>query len=161
VSAARAAREERYRRIEAYTPFPVEELAEALRLPARGVSLCCLLGGISGGAIAYGMQWYSAVMDYPLNVGGRPPHSWPAFVPLLFELTVLGAALSAVGAMLLLNGLPRLHHPIFETPHFKERNASHCYLCIEATDPKFDADATRRFLESLQPTNVWEVRDEE
>ena len=103
------------------------------------------------------MQLYSATVDYPLNVGGRPLHSWPAFVPITFELTVLAAAFGAVFSMLVFNGLPRLHHPIFETPFFRERNAARFYLCIEARDRKFLEEKTRTFLQEQGPEHVWEV----
>jgi hypothetical protein len=115
--------------------------------------LCALTGGLTG----YGMQFYTATIHYPLNVGGRPPHSWPSFVPITFELAVLFAALGTVIGMLLLNGLPRPHHPIFETPFFEERNQSHFYLCVEACDPLFDLEGTRSFLLKQNPANVWEV----
>ena len=121
------------------------------------VPLCTLLGGIAGGLTGYGMQFYSAAIDYPLNVGGRPLHSWPAFVPITFELTVLFAALSAAISMLAFNGLPRPHHPIFEMPHFEERNASHFYLAIEARDGLFQAEEVRAFLAGQKPGAVWEV----
>jgi hypothetical protein len=99
------------------------------------------------------------VIDYPLNVGGRPLRSWPAFIPVTFELTVLCAALGAVLGMLALNGLPRPHHPIFETPFFVERNQSRFYLCIEATDRQFDKEDTREFLWNQGPAEIWEVRE--
>lgn len=157
LSAARRAREAGYRDLEAYTPFPVEDLAETLGMRWTGVPLLTLLCGIAGGTGGYLMQWYSATIDYPLNVGGRPLHSWPAFVPVTFELTVLCAALGAAFGMLLLNGLPRPHHAIFNTPYFEERNASRFYLCIEATDVQFNREFTRQFLEEQKPAHVWEV----
>jgi hypothetical protein len=156
--AASDAREAGHRRMDAYTPYPVEGLAENLGMQSTAVPRITLLCGIAGGVIAYGMQYYSAVIDYPLNVGGRPLHSWPAFVPILFELTILGAALGAVFSMIFLNGLPRLHHPIFETPFFTARNASRFYLCIEAHDPLFDEAKTRVLLQRQSPAAIWEVR---
>ena len=158
IAAARAARRARYRRMDAYSPFPVEGLAEALGMRFNGVPLATLLAGIGGGVTAYGLQLYSAAVDYPINVGGRPLHSWPAFVPITFELTVLAAAFGAVVSMIALNGLPRPHHPIFETPFFTERNSSRFYLCIEARDRKFGEQRTRAFLEDQAPEHVWEVR---
>ena len=155
--AARAAYAKGYRRMDAYTPYPVDDLAESLGMRRTGVPLITLLCGIAGGLGGYGMQAYSAIIDYPLNVGGRPLHSWPAFVPVTFELTVLCAALGAVLGMLVLNGLPRPNHPIFDTPFFAERSQSRFYLCIEARDREFDADETAEFLLSQQPAHIWEV----
>lgn len=157
LAAVEAARRERYRHMDAYTPFPVDGLAEALGMRFTGIPLTTLICGILGGSFGFGMQTYSAVIDYPLNIGGRPLFSWPAFVPITFELTVLAAAGSAALSMLIFNGLPRPHHPIFETPFFRERNASRFYLCIEARDRRFDAAKTKAFLASLQPEHVWEV----
>lgn len=157
LKATRAAYGLGYRNMDAYTPYPVDELAEALGATKTGVPLLTLLGGIGGGSIGLGMQIYSAAYDYPLNVGGRPLYSWPAFVPIAFELTILGACLAAIFGMLALNGLPRPHHPIFEVPFFTERNASNFYLCIEAADPRFDPQATATFLQSQWSQHVWEV----
>lgn len=144
-----------FRKLDAYTPHPVEGLAEALGFHRTRVPLITLLGAIAGAATAYGMQFYSAAVDYPLNVGGRPLHSWPSFVPITFELSILFGATAAVVGMLLLNGLPRPHHPIFELPGFSERSHSHYYLCIEAEDPQFQS--ARQFLEQQSPTALWEV----
>ncbi len=146
-----------YRRVDAYTPFLVEGLAESLGMHNTGVPLICLLCGITGGLTGYGMQYFAAVIHYPINVGGRPLHSWPAFVPITFELTVLFAALGTVIGMLLLNRLPRHHHPVFETPFFEQRNQSHFYLCIEAKDPLFDRAGTEALLLKQKPAHVWEV----
>ena len=118
VDAARRARAEGYRNIDAYAPFSVEGLSDALGFRKDRVALITLLGGIVGGAGVYFLQWYTAVIDYPINAGGRPLHSWPAFIPATFEMTVLGAALAAFFGMLILNGLPRLNHPIFDAPDF-------------------------------------------
>jgi hypothetical protein len=146
-----------YRRLDAFTPFHVVGLAEALGLRNTRVPLVTLLCGITGGLTGYGMQYYAANIHYPLNVGGRPLHSWPAFVPITFELTVLFAAIGAAVGMFLLNGLPRPHHPVFETPFFEERNQSHFYLCIETRDPLFDREGTQKFLLKQNPAHVWEV----
>jgi hypothetical protein len=159
LAGARAAYEAGYRKMDAYTPFAVEDLAEALGMKKTAVPAITLVCAIIGGATGYGMQLFSATVHYPINVGGRPLHSWPAFVPITFELTVLFGALGAVIGMLALNGLPRLHHPVFETPFFTERNQSHFYLCIERLDPRFDEDATAEFLRKLAPLHVWEVRE--
>lgn len=157
LAATREARRIGYRNMDAYTPHPVEDLAEALGVTRTGVPLLTLLGGIAGGILALGMQVYSAACDYPLNVGGRPLLSWPAFVPITFELTILGACLAAILGMLALNGLPCPHHPIFETPFFIERNAASYYLCIEAGDALFDLEKTASFLRGQWSQHVWEV----
>ena len=157
LAAAKAAHRAHYKFMDAYTPYPVEGLAEELGMRFTGVPLMTLLCGMAGGTLGYGMQFYSATIDYPLNVGGRPLHSWPAFVPITFELTVLAAACGAVLSMLIFNGLPRPHHPIFETPFFRERNASRFYLCIEARDRQFSPEKTRAFLEAQAPAHIWEV----
>ncbi|MEA3212569.1 MAG: hypothetical protein QOE70_5626 [Chthoniobacter sp.] len=160
LAAAHAARQAGYKCTDAYAPYPVEGLADALGMRFTGVPLTTLLFGIGGGTTGYAMQLYSAAVDYPLNVGGRPLNSWPAFVPIIFELTVLAAAFGAALSMFAFNGLPRPHHPIFETPFFRERNASRFYLCIEARDRKFREEKTRAFLEEQAPEHVWEVREE-
>src|SRR5207249_7691855 len=121
-------REARYRDIEAYTPFPVDGLAEALGFARNRVPLLALIGGILGGAGIYFLQWYSAVIDYPINAGGRPLHSWPAFIPPTFEITVLAAALACFFGMLVLNGLPRLHHPIFNAKDFDLASRNRFFL---------------------------------
>lgn len=157
LTAARRAYAAGYRDMDAYTPFPVEDLPEALGVRVNRVALITLICALTGGATGYLMQYYSAVWDYSINVGGRPLHSWPSFIPITFELTVLFGSIGGLIGMFALNRLPRLNHPIFETPHFEQRNASRFYLCVEATDPKFDAQRTRADLEALNPAQVWEV----
>jgi hypothetical protein len=157
VAAARRVRDEGYRKTDAYSPFPVEGLDEALGVRHTRLPWLVFLGGLIGCAGGYFMQFYSAVIDYPLNVGGRPFHSWPAFIPITFELTILTAALFAVLAVLGLNGLPMPYHPLFNVPRFALASRDQFFLCIEATDPKFQLDETRRFLESLSPREVAEV----
>jgi ActD protein len=157
VEAASRATTAGYRKIDAYAPFSVPGLADALGFRRDRVALITLLGGIVGGAGIYLLQWYSAVVDYPINSGGRPLHSWPAFIPPTFECTVLGAALAAFVGFLILCGLPRLHHPIFNARDFDLATRNRFFLCVEAADPRFDRAATQRFLESLAPLQVTEV----
>ena len=116
-----------------------------------------LAGGILGGLGGYFLQYYTMVLDYPINVGGRPLHSWPAFIPVTFEMTILAASITAVLGMLALNGLPQPFHPVFNVPRFALASRNRFFLCIEAADPKFDREATRRFLEGLQSQGVYEV----
>ena len=157
IAATRRAYEEGYRKMDAYTPFPVHGLSEALG--HRGIRLprIVLAGGVVGGLLGYGLQYYASAISYPVNIGGRPLNSWPAFIPVTFEMTILVAALTAVLGMLALNGLPQPYHPVFNVPRFELASRNHFFLCIEATDPMFDPDATRRFLEGLGPTSVSEV----
>jgi hypothetical protein len=155
--AARAAQEAGYERVEAYAPFPVEGLAEAVGFRDRIVPRATLAGGILGGAGTYFMQWYSAVESYPINVGGRPLHSWPAFIPATFEITILGAALAAVVAMLAANGLPRLNHPLFEIPEFDLATRSRFFLCLRPADSHFESASARAWLQTLNPLLVREV----
>ncbi len=157
VAAARRAYEEGYRKMDAYTPFPIEELSEAIGFHHTRLPLVVLIGGILGGLGGYFLQYWVSVIAYPLNVGGRPLHSWPAFIPVTFESTVLIAALSAVLGMLALNGLPKPYHPVFNVKSFALATRDRFFLCIEAGDPKFNAAATRRFLETLGPREVSDV----
>ena len=155
--AAQRAHAQGYRRMDAYTPFPVHGLAEAIGFHRTRLPLIVLIGGIVGGLGGYLLQYWISAIDYPLNVGGRPWNSWPAFIPVTFELTILGAAISAVLGMLALNGLPMPYHPVFNVPAFELATRNRFFLCIEATDPQFDRAGTQRFLESLQPRGVFEV----
>lgn len=157
VAAARRAREAGYRKMDAYTPFPIEELNEALELGRTWVPTIVLIGGILGAAVGYFLQYYISVIDYPINVGGRPLHSWPAFIPVTFETTVLTAGLFAVLGMLALNGLPMPYHPVFNVPTFSLASHDRFFLCIEAGDPRFDREQTRRFIEELKPQRVSEI----
>jgi hypothetical protein len=157
-AAAQQAYDAGYRRMDAYTPFPVEGLADAIGFHRTRLPLFVLLGGIIGGAGAFLMQYYAATTDYPINVGGRPLNSWPSFIPITFELTVLVATLAAVLSLLALNGLPMPHHPLFNVPGFELATRSHFFLCIEADDPQFDRTGVRQFLEGL---NSQEVKDVE
>jgi hypothetical protein len=157
LEAARRTYTEGYRRLDAYSPFPVHGLAEAIGFQRTRLPLIVLLGGIAGGVGGYLLQYWISAIDYPLNVGGRPLHSWPAFIPVTFELTILVAALAAVLGMLALNGLPMPHHSVFNVPAFELATRNRFFLCIEATDAKFDGVGTRRFMESLKPRDIYEV----
>ena len=157
VSAAERTRLEGYRNIEAYSPIPIEELSEALGLQRTRLPRLVLAGGMLGGLAGYGLQYWSQVSAYPMNVGGRPFHSWPHFIPVTFETTVLGAALAAFVGMWALNRLPQPYHPVFNVPAFSRASLDRFFLCIEAADPKFDQHTTRKFLESLHPVGVTDV----
>jgi hypothetical protein len=146
-----------YRFIEAYAPFPVKGLAEAVGMRGTCVPLVTFLGGLIGGAGTYFMLWYSAVIDYAIDSGSRPLHSWPAFIPPTFELTVLGAAFAAFFSFLFASGLPRLHHPIFNAPDFDLASRNRFFLCIECRDPRFDEARTRELLQSLEPVRIASV----
>jgi hypothetical protein len=155
----RRARQEGFKRIDAYTPFPVEGVSEELGIHHSSVPLIVLIGGLIGGLGGAFMQWYSSVFDYPLNIGGRPFNSWPSFVVITFELTILFAGLFGALGMLALNDLPKPHHALFNEPHFDRATQDRFFFCIEATDPKFDTDATWSFLESLNPEGLYAVQD--
>ncbi|OFW17324.1 MAG: hypothetical protein A3F70_14485 [Acidobacteria bacterium RIFCSPLOWO2_12_FULL_67_14] len=157
VHAAERARLEGYREMDAYSPIPVEELSEALGLRRTRLPRLVFAGGILGGLAGYGLEYWSQAIAYPLNIGGRPYHSWPHFIPVTFETTVLGAALAAFIGMWALNRLPQPYHPVFNVPAFARASVDRFFLCIEATDPKFDRHATWKFLESLHPVGVAEV----
>jgi hypothetical protein len=157
VEAAGKARERGFRHIEAYSPFAVEGLSKAVGLTRNRVPLVALLGGLAGGLGTYFLQWYAAVIDYPVNIGGRPLNSWPSFIPPTFELTILGAAFAAVIGMLVMNGLPRLYHPLFNVPEFDLATRNRFFLCLVARDRKFDGDEAKKFLQGLQPLLVREV----
>ncbi len=161
LAATRKARETGYKHVEAYTPFPVEGLAEAVGFRWTAVPLLTLLGGIAGGLTGFGLQYWVAVITYPENIGGRPLNSWVAFVPVTFELTILGASLVAVVSMLALNKLPQPYHPVFNVERFSQASTDKFFLCIEARDPKFDLVETSNFLQSLHAEHVNEVKDEE
>jgi hypothetical protein len=153
LAAAKQLRERGYRALDAHTPFPVPGLAEQLGLSSSPLPALALAGGLLGGSLGYFMLWYSAVVDYPLNVGGRPLHSWPAFVPVTFELTVLSTAFTIFFAVLYLCRLTRLHQPIFAVPGFGLDRARF-YLRVEASDPLFDPERTRGELSELQPEAI-------
>jgi hypothetical protein len=157
VAAARQTYAAGFRKIDAYSPFPIEELAEAIGFHHNGVAPLVLVGGILGGITGYLMQWWIATVSYPINVGGRPYHSWPAFIVVTFELTILFAVLFAVLGMLALNGLPMPYHPTFNVPRFAFASKDRFFLIIFSTDPKYSKAETRLFLEGLKPRHVSEV----
>ena len=157
VRACRAAREAGYRRMDAYTPFPIEAVFDALGLHRNAMPIIVLCGGILGGLGGYLLCYWTSAIDYPLIVGGRPFNSVPSFVPVTFECTILGAALAAVLGMLGLNGLPMPYHPVFNVDRFELASRNRFFLCIESGDPKFDREGTRRLLESIEAQGVYEV----
>jgi hypothetical protein len=146
-----------YRKIDAYSPIPIEELAEAIGFHRNGVPLVVLVGGILGCVAGYTMQWWIHVVSYPLNIGGRPLNSWPAFIVVTFELTILFAGLAAVFGMLALNGLPMPYHPVFNVPRFAFATKDRFFLMIFSSDPMYSGTNTRAFLESLGPRSISEV----
>ncbi|MEJ5170219.1 MAG: DUF3341 domain-containing protein [Fimbriimonadales bacterium] len=161
VSAARKVADAGYRDFDAFSPFPIHGLPEAMRFKDARVPWIIFFCGLIGAVVGYGLQYYVTVFDYPMNVGGRPNHSWVQYIPITFECTVLFAALGAVVGMFGLNGLPRPYHPVFEAKNFERASEDRFFLVIEATDGKFDAEGTRRFLESLGPVEVNLVEAEE
>jgi ActD protein len=161
IHAAESTRLAGYRRFEAYAPFPIEGLSEAIGLKRNAVPLITLIGGLAGGLGGFFFQLWVSAVAYPENIGGRSLNSWPAFIPVTFELTVLGASLSAVFGMLALNGLPRPHHPLFNVERFqKHATSDRFFLCIEARDPKFSLADSARFLQGLHAAHVTEVEDD-
>ena len=157
VNAARKAREAGYAKLDAYTPFPIHELDEALKVPRTILPWLVFAGGLAGMLGGFAMQYWMSAVDYPLNVGGRPLASWPAFVIPSYEMTILFASITAVVGMIALNGLPMPYHPLFNAPNFTHATADRFFLCIETNDAKFDAAGTRQFLEGLHPLGVTDV----
>jgi hypothetical protein len=154
VSAAQRARHEGYRSMDAYSPFPIEELHHALGEPPSRLPLIVLVGGLVGCLGGFALQYWVSAVENPWNVGGRPLFSWPSFIPITFECTILVAALSAVLGMLALNGLPMPYHPVFNVSRFALASRNRFFLCIEATDAQFDLEKTRTFLQTLGPREV-------
>jgi Protein of unknown function (DUF3341) len=159
VAATHRAYHEGYRQMDAYSPFPIEELHEALGEDHSRLPLIVLIGGICGCIGGYFLQYWVSAITYPINVGGRPFHSWPAFIPVTFECTILAASLSAVLGMLALNGLPTPYHPVFNVPRFALASRNRFFLLIESKDPKFKLEETRSFLETLSAREVTTVAD--
>jgi hypothetical protein len=157
VDAARRTMADGYRTIEAYTPVPIEELNDIIHKKRTILSKLVLAGGLTGMATGFALQYWASVLEYPLNVGGRPFASWPAFVVPSYELTILFSALTAAGGMLALNGLPQPYHPVFNAPRFSLASSDKFFLVVESKDPRFEMERTRGFLESLGPRGVYDV----
>jgi len=157
LEAALAVHREGFRRVDAFTPFPVEGLSEAIGFEKTGVPMIVGIGGLIGAVGGYFMLWYANAISYPWNIGGRPPHSWPAFIPITFELGVLCASLSALVGMFMLNGLPMPYHPMFNLPSFSLASRDKFFLVIEAADVQFELEQARTFLQGLKPVAVMEV----
>jgi hypothetical protein len=157
VHAARHTYEAGYRRINGYSPYPIEELSEAIGFTHTSLPLIVFIGGVIGGLSGFFMQYWIEVIDYPINVGGKPFNSWPAFIPITFEMTVLFAAFAAVLGMLVLNKLPQPYHPVFNTPNFALATRDRFFLAVEANDPKFDHDRVVELLKSLGAMEVSDV----
>ena len=157
LNAAHKAREAGYRDLDAFTPYPIEEISDAIGFHDRRLSKIVLGGGLAGMLAGYGLQYWVHAITYPINVAGKPPNSWPQFVPVTFELTILFSALAAVIGMIVLNGLPMPYHPVFNVPRFSNASRDRFFLLVEATDPKFDRKQTMDFLKTLQAREVNEV----
>jgi hypothetical protein len=159
VRAAKKARNAGYRALDAYSPFPIEGLGEVLGMRSTGIPPLVFIGGLTGLAAGFGLQYYTMVVDYPFDIGGKPFFSWPSFIPVTFELMILFAAFACFGGLLTLCGLPRPHHPIFNAKNFERASSDRFFLCIEYRDAQYDAHETRAFLESLGAVQVSEVME--
>ena len=159
MKAARATYDAGYRNLDAYTPYPIEELAEVIGFHQTRVPLVCLIGGILGGLSGYLLQYWINNISYPLNIGGRPMHSWPAFIIVTFEMTILFGGLAAAIGMIGLNGLPAPYHPVFNNPRFSSVTRDRFFLCVEAADPKFDPEGVRQLLSGFNTIDVTEVSE--
>jgi len=157
LEATKRTHEAGYRRIDAFSPFPIDGLSHAVGFHHTRLPLIVLCAGIIGGCSGFFLQYYAAVISFPLNIGGRPLDSWPAFVPITFELTILFAAAATVFGMLGLNGLPTPYHPVFNVPRFALASRDRFFLCIMSEDPKFELDATWKFMETLNAREVCEI----
>jgi len=159
LEAAHKTRSAGYKRIDAFSPIPVEGLAEAVGFDWTILPALVFCGGLGGGLTGFAMCWYANVLSFPLNIGGKPFNSWPMWIPITFELTILGASLTAVLGMLALNGLPAPYHPTFNVERFTAASTDRFFLCVKARDPKFDLAQTKSFLEGLHPHGVYEIEE--
>lgn len=157
LEAAQRAHDAGYRRMDAFSPFPIEGLADAVGFRSTRVPLICLIGGLIGCLGGFYLQWWPNVIGYPLDIGGKPYNSWPNFIPITFELTILCAGLATVFGMLALNDLPTPYHPVFNAPRFALATRNRFFLCIMAQDPKFDLQKTKEFLATLKAKGVSEI----
>ena len=157
VAAARRTRAAGYRSVEAYAPFPVEELADALELPPSRIPRFMFAGGLTGAAAGLAMQYFANLYAYPMNIGGRPLNAWPAFIPATFELIILFAVLGGLVALFFALHLPTVYHPVFNHPDFRRASRDGFFLCIESTDPRFDPRESAFFLRTLGPLSVQTV----
>jgi len=157
LEAAQRTHDAGFNRVDAFSPFPIEGLAETVGFPRTRLPLVVLLAGITGCVSGFAMQYYAAAVSYPINVGGRPLNSWPMFIPITFEITILFAAGAAVFGMFIMNGLPTPYHPVFNVPRFALASRDRFFLCIKAGDPMFDLELTRKFLATLNPREVSEI----
>ncbi len=157
VRAARATHDAGYRKVNAYSPFPIEELSEAIGFHKDHVSKTVLLGGLTGAAAGFALQYFTSVIDYPINVGGRPLLSLPSFVPIIFETAILLAAFGAALGMIIMNRLPQPYHPVFNVPSFKRASRDAFFICIKSEDPMFDQAGARNFLTGLGAKEVTDV----
>src|SRR5271168_3648876 len=158
--AAKKARDAGYKHFDAFTPFPIEGLSQAIGFRWTAVPLITLIGGVGGGLTGFGLQYWCSAISYPLNIAGRPLNSWPAFIPVTFELTILGASTFAVIGMLALNKLPQPYHPVFNVERFSQASTDKFFLCLESRDPKFNLVEASKFLQSVNAQHVNEVKDE-
>lgn len=159
VDAARQTKAQGYAKVEAYTPFPLEELNDILHSRRTFLPKLSLMGGLAGMATGFGLQYWASVIEYPMNIGGRPNASWPAFIIPSYELTILFSALATAIGMLALNGLPQPYHPVFNVERFSMASSDKFFLVIEATDPHFDREGTARFLQGLGAKGVYDVAE--
>ena len=157
VAAAKGAYAAGYRQMDTFSPFPIEEAWEAIGHHDRRMSFIVLMGGLVGGVGGYGLEYWVHTMAYPVNIAGKPLNSWPQFIPVTFEMTILIAAIAAVVGMIVLNGLPMPYHPVFNVPRFEHASGDKFFLLLESNDPKFDRQRTLQFLKGLDASEINEV----